>query len=200
KMRNSQRFKFLCFGVYIFSSCWILTHQQVDVALRGIAAQSSTLVNAYPAKLAIDGNTASTLSSGSCTHTNADYSPWWRVDLLEVYDISTVIITNRGDACANRINGAEIRIGNSLVNNGNNNPRCVVISSILAGASVSYSCNMMGRYVNVIIPNINQYLTLCEVQVYGVKVPVLKRTFLKLKINSSVDFNNPTIKDIILQK
>ncbi|KAM9450168.1 fucolectin-like [Clarias gariepinus] len=172
----------------------------VDVALQGIATQSSTLTNAYPAKLAIDGNTASSLSYGSCTHTNADYSPWWRVDLLAVYDIRTVIITNRGDACANRINGAEIHIGNSLVNNGNNNPRCVVISSIPAGASVSYTCNMMGRYVNVIIPNINQYHTLCEVQVYGVKVPDFKRAFLRLKINSSVDLNNPTMKDNILQK
>ncbi|XP_053335737.1 fucolectin-like [Clarias gariepinus] len=199
-MENSQRFKFLCFGVYIFSSQWILTHQQVDVALQGIATQSSTLTNAYPAKLGIDGNTASSLSYGSCTHTNADYSPWWRVDLLAVYDIRTVIITNRGDACANRINGAEIHIGNSLVNNGNNNPRCVVISSIPAGASVSDTCNMMGRYVNVIIPNINQYLTLCEVQVYGVKVPDFKRAFLRLKINSSVNLNNPTMKDNILQK
>ncbi|KAL0166467.1 hypothetical protein M9458_038311, partial [Cirrhinus mrigala] len=30
-------------------------------------------------------------------------------------------ITNRGDCCPERINGAQIRIGNSLENNGNNN-------------------------------------------------------------------------------
>ncbi|KAK3505650.1 hypothetical protein QTP70_020824 [Hemibagrus guttatus] len=45
--------------------------------------------------------------------------------------------------------------------------RCVIIPSMPAGASVNYTCNMRGRYVNVIIPNVNQYLTLCEVEVYG---------------------------------
>ncbi|KAM9450165.1 fucolectin-like [Clarias gariepinus] len=189
---------FFCTGVCIFSLQWILTHQQVNVALRGIAAQSSTFY--YPANLAIDGNTASNLGSGSCTHTNGDYGAWWRVDLLALFDISTVIITNRGDACPERINGAEIHIGKSLVNNGNNNPRCVVISSIPAGVSANYTCNMMGRYVNIIIPNINQYLTLCEVQVFGVPVPIIKRVFLSLKIKSNEDVNNPTIRDKVLQK
>ncbi|XP_053335738.1 fucolectin-like [Clarias gariepinus] len=199
-MKNSQRLVFLCLGLCIFSSQWILTHQQVNVALRGIAAQSSTFVNVYSANLAIDGNTASNLGSGSCTHTNGDYGTWWRLDLLALFDISTVIITNRGDAFSERINGAEIHIGKSLVNNGNNNPRCVVISSIPAGVSANYTCNMMGRYVNIIIPNINQYLTLCEVQVFGVPVPIIKRVFLSLKIKSNEDVNNPTIRDKVLQK
>ncbi|KAK3523111.1 hypothetical protein QTP86_015703, partial [Hemibagrus guttatus] len=117
-----------------------------------------------------------------------------------MYDISNVIITNRGDACPERINGAEIHIGNSLINNDNNNPRCVVIPSMPAGASVNYTCNMRGRYVNVIIPNIIQYLTLCEVEVYGVPVPVFKRAFLRIKFNSSEDLSNPTLRDKVLQK
>ncbi|KAM9450169.1 fucolectin-like [Clarias gariepinus] len=169
----------------------------VDLALGGTATQSSTLYNYYPSK-AIDGNTASSVGSGSCSHTNRDYGPWWRVDLLAEYVIGTVVITNRGDCCSQRINGAEIHIGDSLVNKGNNNPRCVVISSIPAGATASYTCNMMGRYVNIILPNIYQFLTLCEVQVY--EGPTIKWTFLRLKINSSEDFSNPTMKDSILQK
>ncbi|XP_047672632.1 fucolectin-4-like [Tachysurus fulvidraco] len=140
--------------------------REFDVALRGIATQSS-LYNYYYASFAIDGNKASVLSASSCTHTNVDYG----VDLLAVYDISNVIITNRGDACADRINGAEIHIGNSLINNGNNNP------SLNKTLKHSTKIAHKGRYVNVIIPNIAQYLTLCEVEVYGVPVSVFKRLF-----------------------
>ncbi|XP_053496933.1 fucolectin-like, partial [Ictalurus furcatus] len=145
----------------------VLFSPTVNVALGGIATQSS-VYNYYPAYFAIDGNRESNAYLLSCTHTNYEYKPWWRVDLLAVYDISNVIVTNRGDSSPQRIDGAEIRIGNSLVNNGNNNPRCVVISSIPAGASANYTCKMSGRYVNIIIPNVSQILTLCEVEVYGV--------------------------------
>ncbi|KAK3515949.1 hypothetical protein QTP86_020160, partial [Hemibagrus guttatus] len=57
-----------------------------------------------------------------------------------------------------------------------------------------------GRYVNVIIPNVIQYLTLCEVEVYGVPVPVFKRAFQRIKFNSSEDLSNPTLRDKVLQK
>ncbi|XP_053335742.1 fucolectin-like [Clarias gariepinus] len=195
-MKNSQRLKYFFLGICIFSSQWILTHQKVNLALKGIATQSSTY-STYSANLAIDGNTESIFGSGSCVHTREDYDPWWSVDLLAVYDIGTVVITNRGDCCPERINGAEIHIGDSLINNGNTNPRCVVIPGIPLGASASYTCNMRGRYVNIIIPNIKQYLTLCEVQVY--QGPTIKWAFLKLKIKSSEDLSNPTIKENILQ-
>ncbi|XP_053533413.1 fucolectin-like isoform X1 [Ictalurus punctatus] len=199
KMENSQRPMLLFLGLCIFSLQWMLTHQEVDVALGGIATQSSVYLNSFPASFATDGNRASDLYSYSCAHTDYEYNPWWRVDLLAVYDIKYVIITNRGDCCSERINGAEIHIGNSLVNNGNNNPRCVIISSIPAGAPANYTCKMRGRYVNVIIPNVIQCINLCEVEVYGVPVHI-KRAFLRLKFNSSEDLMNPTVRDKVLQK
>ncbi|XP_060772944.1 fucolectin-like [Neoarius graeffei] len=199
-MGNSQRPVLLCLGICIFSLQWILTHQQSNVALSGIATQSSTYNNKYYAYLANDGNRASHFSSYSCTTTNPEDNPWWRVDLLAVYDIRNVTITNRGDCCPERINGAEIHIGNSLVNNGNNNPRCVIISSIPAGASENYMCNMKGRFMNIIIPKVSQFLTLCEVEVYGFPVPVNKTAFLRLKFNSSEDLTNSNVKDKVLQK
>ncbi|XP_071379788.1 uncharacterized protein, partial [Centroberyx affinis] len=138
-----------------------------NVARGGKVAQSSPYGKAVPER-AVDGNRASQWQQGSCTHTQADFQPWWRLDLLNSYKVNSVTITNRKDCCHERINGAEIRIGNSLTDNGNANPRCAVISSIPAGISETFKCNgMEGRYVNIVIPGRKEYLTLCEVEVYG---------------------------------
>ncbi|TSY83965.1 Fucolectin-4 [Bagarius yarrelli] len=142
----------------------------VNLALRGTATQSSITGSNYHAKCAIDGNKASNILSFSCTHTQFETDPWWRVELLAVYNISSVVITNRGDCCSDRINGAEIRIGYNLENNGNNNPRCVTITSIPAGATRNFTCHMIGRHVNIFFPGVNRVATLCEVEVYGVPV------------------------------
>uniref|UniRef100_A0A8C6SES3 Fucolectin tachylectin-4 pentraxin-1 domain-containing protein n=1 Tax=Neogobius melanostomus TaxID=47308 RepID=A0A8C6SES3_9GOBI len=69
-----------------------------------------------------------------------------------------------------RLDGAEIRIGNSLDNNGNDNPRCATITHIPRGNTFTFTCqsgSMEGRYVNVVIPGDNKILTLCEVEVYA---------------------------------
>uniref|UniRef100_A0A8C4SRJ4 Fucolectin tachylectin-4 pentraxin-1 domain-containing protein n=1 Tax=Erpetoichthys calabaricus TaxID=27687 RepID=A0A8C4SRJ4_ERPCA len=143
-------------------------YQQLNVAVRGTATQSSMYGYCYGSN-AIDGNRNSNFHLGSCSCTAATHNPWWRVDLLQKYNIYKVVITNRGDCCPERINGAEIRIGNFLDNEGNNNPRCGTVTSISAGASTSFYCNgMVGRYVNVVIPGRAEYLTLCEVEVYAV--------------------------------
>uniref|UniRef100_A0A8C9ZPU4 Fucolectin tachylectin-4 pentraxin-1 domain-containing protein n=1 Tax=Sander lucioperca TaxID=283035 RepID=A0A8C9ZPU4_SANLU len=123
----------------------------------GNVIQSSLYGNEVPER-AIDGNRASNLGQGSCTHTKKDLKPWWRLDLLKTYQISNVTITNRGDCCAWRIDGAEIRIGNSL----DDNELCA------SGSSQTFVCNgMEGRYVNIVIPGRQEYLTLCEVEVTG---------------------------------
>ncbi|KAL0961812.1 hypothetical protein UPYG_G00332010 [Umbra pygmaea] len=139
------------------------TRHTVNLAFNGVAAQSS-LYNYSWASIAIDGDK----DSGSCTHTQKETNPWWRVDLRGLYRVRTVSITNRGDCCAERLDGAEIRIGNSLENNGVMNPRCAVISHIPAGETHYFQCNEMeGRYVVVVIPGRAKWLTLCEVDVYG---------------------------------
>ncbi|XP_016117542.1 fucolectin-1-like, partial [Sinocyclocheilus grahami] len=146
--------------------------------------QSSTY-GLWSAEQAIDSNPGFRKSWSSCSSTDNQTNPWWRVDLSSVYRVNRVVITNRLDCCPERINGAEIRIGNSLENNGNNNPTCAVISSIPAGVSSTYTCNgMEGRYVNLFIPGDSKYLTLCEVEVYG-EGPVLKKTFVKMNLKSS---------------
>uniref|UniRef100_A0A8C1RV11 Fucolectin tachylectin-4 pentraxin-1 domain-containing protein n=1 Tax=Cyprinus carpio TaxID=7962 RepID=A0A8C1RV11_CYPCA len=148
-----------------------------NLALKGTAVQSSTYYGwgaanstyyTWGAANAIDGIRYAPGEASSCSITSHQLNPWWRLDLLDYYDIYNVTITNRGDGWLEQTTGVEIRIGNSLVNDGNNNPRCGVTSLVPAGSTVSFSCGgMEGRYVNMYIPNIQAYLTLCEVEVYG---------------------------------
>ncbi|XP_034554314.1 fucolectin-1-like [Notolabrus celidotus] len=139
-----------------------------NLALTGKASQSSLYPEGW-ANLAIDGNTDSDRQHKSCSHTDNDSSPWWRLDLIKTHKVFSVKITNRRDSTyAQRLDGAELRIGDSIENNGNNNPRCAVIKSIPPFTTAKFNCNgMEGRYVNIVIPGRKEYLTLCEVEVYG---------------------------------
>ena len=44
-------------------------------------------------------------------YTRADNNAWWRVDLERVEPVVEVNIVNRYGAVADRLNGAEIRVG-----------------------------------------------------------------------------------------
>ncbi|XP_040286880.1 fucolectin-4-like [Bufo bufo] len=149
---------------------WIAAAQNVrNVALQGRATQSTIYNGISTAINAIDGNLNSNFHHGSCSCTSQEASPWWRVDLLRPHRISHIIITNRGDCCGERLNGAKILVGNSLENNGNNNPSCADVTSIPNGGTKTFQCtNMVGQYVSIILPKKNTYLQLCEVQVFGI--------------------------------
>lgn len=47
----------------------------------------------------------------SCAHTRTGTDPWWIVDLGRDEPVAEVHILNRGDCCADRLDGAEIRVG-----------------------------------------------------------------------------------------
>ncbi|KAL6476266.1 hypothetical protein MHYP_G00147650 [Metynnis hypsauchen] len=123
---------------------------------------------------AIDGNRNSNLTMGSCTETAQESTPWWRVNLHRKYTVSTVALTNRGDCCPEGLDGAEIRIGNSIENEGKDNPLCATVSSILAGQTDYFNCGALleGSYVTVSLPR-EGTLSLCEVEVFG--VPLSRR-------------------------
>ncbi|KAJ1158879.1 hypothetical protein NDU88_011552 [Pleurodeles waltl] len=153
----------------------VVTGSRVEnVALRGRASMSSLLAgpSAHLGYLghainAIDGNLHPNFYAGSCVHTNREMSPWWRVDLLAPHKIQYITITNT-ESAPERMGGVELLIGNSLANNGNNNPRCATISSIPSGGTQTFQCNgMVGRYVNLYTRGREDYLTPCEVEVYG---------------------------------
>uniref|UniRef100_A0A8C2IZS5 Si:ch211-215k15.4 n=1 Tax=Cyprinus carpio TaxID=7962 RepID=A0A8C2IZS5_CYPCA len=141
-----------------------------NLALYGKATQSDLVQNPWSANghaiNAIDGNRDSNYEHGSCTATKLQDDPWWRLDLLDKYVVTSITITNRKDCCPERLDGAEIHIGNSLLNNGNN--QCDG-----GGRSLTFKWNkgIPGRYINVVIPGSNRLLTLCEVEVYGYPAP-----------------------------
>lgn len=46
--------------------------------------------------------------------------------------------------------------------------RCAVIQKLQAGMSAAFQCaGMDGRYVNIVLKDREDFLTLCEVEVYG---------------------------------
>uniref|UniRef100_A0A8C2DZI0 Fucolectin tachylectin-4 pentraxin-1 domain-containing protein n=1 Tax=Cyprinus carpio TaxID=7962 RepID=A0A8C2DZI0_CYPCA len=181
-----------------------------DLALKGMAVQSSThncgaTYSICGAAKAIDGIRYS--PSGTphpeetytyCSHTSNDLNPWWRLDLVDYYYIYKVAITNRGDGWLEQTTGVEIRIGNSLDNNGNNNPRCAVTSSVPARSTVSFSCGgMEGRYVNMYIPK-QAYLVLCEVEVYGTVKK--KRQVIRVQVKAAENVDEAELEALVLKK
>ncbi len=82
------------------------------MALNKKAVQSSQY-ELGAAGRAVDGNRDPTYESGSCSCSNTESDPWWRVDLQRVYKITAVMITN-SNTHEDRLDGAEIWIGNSL--------------------------------------------------------------------------------------
>ncbi|PIO27843.1 hypothetical protein AB205_0100950 [Aquarana catesbeiana] len=138
-----------------------------NIARSGEATQSSTFQGATPigyANKAIDGVKDLNWYHGFCSHTNAEPSPWWKLDLKQKQKVNTVVVTGRSDCCMERMMGAEVRIGNSP---DNNNPVCGKITSV-SDPVTTFCCNgMEGQYVSVVIPGRSDYLHLCEVEVYG---------------------------------
>uniref|UniRef100_UPI0037E924ED scavenger receptor cysteine-rich domain-containing protein DMBT1-like n=1 Tax=Semicossyphus pulcher TaxID=241346 RepID=UPI0037E924ED len=91
---------------------------------------------------------------------------WWSLLLPAVYKINYISISNRIEG-SERINNAELLIGNSPENNGNDNPRCTFIYSIKSESTRTFNCGgMMGQLVNVKLSG-SYTLTMCEVEVYG---------------------------------
>ncbi|KAJ1134407.1 hypothetical protein NDU88_000859 [Pleurodeles waltl] len=139
-----------------------------NVARAGVASQSSSFSAETTASRAIDGVLGSDYALRQITHTNPDLPAWWRVDLMATYRIASVAVTNRVDAVPERLNGAEIRIGNSLEKNGVVNPRCTTIVTLGSVVTKSFNCGgMSGRYVTVSIPGRPEWLSLGEVQVFA---------------------------------
>ena len=83
-----------------------------NVALRKQTTQSSTNAGGVSSR-AVDGNPSMDWGQSSCTHTNTENNPWWRVDLGSSLVVGEVFVVNRycGGPCGDRLIGFEVWIG-----------------------------------------------------------------------------------------
>ena len=72
----------------------------INLALGKTTEQSSEGWSGAPAR-AVDGNEDGDYfgSPPSCTHTNAA-DPWWKVDLVGTYEVTSVVVWNRVGCCS----------------------------------------------------------------------------------------------------
>lgn len=133
---------------------------------RAVASQSSTGYGGEASR-AIDGTQTADWSGDSCTHTAGEPGAenWWQVDIGNVQDIGSVLLTNRADCCADRINGAHVVV--SQTSDYSSGVDCGTIDDGQAGEQIAVECSgTRGRYVTV-YNNESPHLTLCEVEVYS---------------------------------
>ena len=85
----------------------------IENLARGRPTNQSSTYSSAPSSRAVDGNKDASFSGLSCTHTNRELGAWWRVDLEREENVGKVIIVNRADCCAERLQKLEIRVGNN---------------------------------------------------------------------------------------
>ncbi|XP_065944431.1 fucolectin-like [Magallana gigas] len=150
-----------------------------NLALHKPAKQSSTLTwagVAYSANLAVDGNNGTDFVVDLCTSTEGgDTNPWWLVDLQAMYSIRSVRIFNRGmdewgqsKDVSDRLRNATVIVG--LTESDVNTPCGFFAGPGTLSQLVVIACPTLpqGRFVKISI--ITEYLTLCEVEVFGYSV------------------------------
>ncbi|XP_070544790.1 plasminogen-like isoform X2 [Ptychodera flava] len=141
----------------------------LNVAQNSKATQSSTNSRGE-ADLAVDGDINGVYSQRSCTHTDLEMEPWWRVNLQMQYDVHKVVLFNRKDCCEERLLNAQVRVG--FDTNILNNQVCgstVTEEQISTDQGIVITCDspISGQYVSVQLLGTENYLTLCEVQVFA---------------------------------
>ena len=120
-------------------------------------------------------------------HTNIEGSPWWQVDLGDVYAIERVLVWNRCDGAAPR--AAHLRLRTSLdgerwrqwyVHDG------TVFYGFTDNAPLEIACGgRAARFVRIQLPG-REYLHLDEVEVFGTAAPDVNLALGKPALQSSV--------------
>lgn len=106
---------------------------------------------------AIDGNDNGHFGAGSCTHTYRHGNAWWRLDFKRQMKVIEIKVKNRGDCCGSRLSPFKVhfdwhqRASRQYI--GQNEEKAV-------------SINWTGQLMQIATEKYD-YLTLCEVKVYG---------------------------------
>ncbi|XP_046556363.1 receptor-type tyrosine-protein phosphatase epsilon-like isoform X2 [Haliotis rubra] len=110
-----------------------------------------------PANLAVDGNTERNFWSGSCAHPDEVSTPWWQVDLGQMYNISWIRIYTRAQS--------EVYMDSTIVTVGNTNCYKHIPGTDVAPV-MNIRCDNVtkGQTVNISLAS-GEKMSLCEVQV-----------------------------------
>jgi hypothetical protein len=141
---------------------YTLTTADYNLALDGIATQSSIGYKDAIAARAIDGNTDGTFFNNSVTHTGSDQNAWWQVDLGENCVIRKINCFNRTDADSGRAADYDIKIGTD----GSKWTTVSHQSEVMGSPTEIKAGGVSGRYVRIQLCG-SGVLTLAEVEVWG---------------------------------
>lgn len=125
--------------------------------------QSSTFEAAH-ANRAVDGNADGDWWKRTVSHTNETTNPWWEVNLLGVYDITSITIYNRNDV-TERLNNFSIRVS-SVPFTSNTSGEVFVDKQPTFKGSKAFRGNKRGQYIRIYL-NQSGILSLAEVVVNG---------------------------------
>tara|TARA_R100000306_G_scaffold889_2_gene2386 strand:+ start:37315 stop:39309 length:1995 start_codon:yes stop_codon:yes gene_type:complete len=200
KKRNLKRC-FLVLASLFFVSFTVYAQQWTpndpsNIALYKPTKQSSVF-EVSSANRAVDGNKDGNWHNRSVTATHGTNNPWWEVDLLGIYKISSITIYNRTDCCPERLNNFTIRVSNQPLK-GRNGGQVFNNDRSTFNGNKTFTGNVEGRYISIQLEG-NGILSLAEVEVKGepVSITIDKDTNLALGKStrqSSVDFFSPSSK------
>ena len=136
-----------------------------EVSLGKPATQSSTSGGGLPS-FAVDGETWGKFSGGSVTRSAQENDPWWKVSLLGIFEVKQVTVWNRVDCCGDLLNNFTVTVDGQL---------CGSVAK--AEVQNTVVCNgKVGTSVTVQLPGPKRTLSLAEVQVYGMRLNIPKRS------------------------
>ncbi|WP_282124540.1 carbohydrate-binding protein [Algibacter mikhailovii] len=170
-----------------------VTPTYVNLALNGIASQSTTDYGGLPER-AIDGNTDGNFNNNSVSHTaGIDDDRWWQVDLLEDKKIVDIAIYNRigKTSYSERLNNFTVS-----VIDGEGNIAFSQFFEDYPNPSMTINTGVggvVGRVVKI-SKSSDQAITLAEVEVYGVDLDILNLS--ESNLNQVRVFPNP-VADVL---
>ena len=156
-----------------------------NIAWKKQASQSSTAYGG-DANRALDGNTNSTYSQNSITHTNFEKQAWWQVDLGRSEQVGFVRLFNRGDGeVAKRLSNFDVILYNEK---GQEVSKQFIKQLTSNQLDVQFN-GQLGRYIRIQLRHEHQALSLAEVEVFRhtpVKDANIQIIPIQQPINSSV--------------
>jgi hypothetical protein len=153
------------------------------------ASQSSEGWNG-PARAANDGNYEQNhQDAGVCSHTNYNVNPWWKVDLLQPYDIEYVKIYNRGDGYGERMASLVVETSTNDIHYQQSGH---LQENAVTGGVFVIRVPAFARYVRLrLLKPQPEVLHLCEVEVYGKETTYTLLSRNKPATQSSEGWNGP---------